>query len=186
MTMCDDSLLLPRESVEAQLRSCLAYRREHPDWRGRSLRLAYSLLHWWDERDAAVNDCLDRQRTIDDLRVVLAEALAALHALEQCCSWSDTMQQWTLVGRERTQAALQAARKALAGSVDYDRHERIERAARRLVRAYDADDSDGRGWASEAMGELRRALGLQAVPAVPRGRQAPARRRARRIERTTP
>ncbi len=68
-----DDLLLSHESAERMLRSCLAYRREHPDWRGRSLRLAYSLLHWWGERDLAVNDCLDRQQTIDDLRARVAE-----------------------------------------------------------------------------------------------------------------
>lgn len=48
-----NNLLLPRENIEKQLRSCEGYRRNNPWWAGRSYRIALTCLSAMDARDAA-------------------------------------------------------------------------------------------------------------------------------------
>lgn len=51
----ESDLLLPRENIERQLRSCEGYKRNNPWWAGRSYRIALTCLSAMDERDEAIS-----------------------------------------------------------------------------------------------------------------------------------
>jgi hypothetical protein len=115
---------LKRETARQMLRSCEAYHRKQPLWRGRSMLVAWTLNHLWDERDQLLEQGRENARIfVEELTAAQRNYADDTRRLREACrelliEWDTPDELQNAVWAERCSALIDELRRVLATTTE--------------------------------------------------------------------